>query len=246
MENRSGKAANAISLLSSWSANQLQFLSEKVDQETRSVLLDILRDCHSGEQYLQQMTTKQPFYRQQIAQQTVAQSMVSGQLVAQLLQLLIRISGARTILELGTLTGYSALAMAEVLPDDGRLITCDRIAQANFNMVPWGAKIEFRLGLIGDTLEQLIAEKWQFDFVFLDADKRNYSNYFRTIIDHNLLRSGGILCADNTLFRGEVWQSKPSAIPLAIDEFNRLVAQDDRVEQILLPLRDGLTILYRH
>ncbi len=223
--------------LSAWGLSQLEALN----------LSAVIQDCQAGATYLEQMTTPVPPYRQQIAQSTPSSFMVSGQLVTHLLQLLIKISGARKVLELGTLTGYSALAMAEVLPPDGHLITCDRnpVALDNFAQVGWGQKIELRVGLIADTLGELVREKWQFDLIFLDADKRNYCNYFRTILDQNLLRSGGILCADNTLFRGQVWQAEPSPTAQALHAFNQLVAQDDRVEQILLPLRDGLTIVYR-
>ncbi len=239
--------SGSVSLLSGWSLEQLKTLIESSEQNTRSVLLRVQTDCKLGEEYLIKMTTNPPSYRQQIEQETQAQNMVCGQLVTQLLQILIRISGAKTVLELGTLTGYSALAMAEVMPPDGCLITCDRYdsALSNFAKVPWGTKIKLKVGLIADTLQELVRDSWQFDLIFLDADKRNYCNYFKTIIEQNLIRSGGILCADNTLFRGEVWQSKLSPYAQAIHEFNQLLAQDSRVEQVLLPLRDGLTIAYR-
>lgn len=239
--------SGSISLLSAWSLEELKTLIESTPPNTRSVLLKIQSDCKLAEKYLDTMTTKPPAYRCQIEQVTQAQNMVSGQLVTQLLQILIRISGAKKVLELGTLTGYSALAMAEVMPPDGRLITCDRHSTAlpNFANVPWGAKIELKTGLIVDTLQELVRASWQFDLIFLDADKRNYSNYLKTILDGNLLRSGGILCADNTLFRGEVWQGQPSPLAQSIHEFNQLLAQDIRLTQVLLPLRDGLTIAYR-
>ncbi|MFN3361498.1 MAG: O-methyltransferase [Pseudanabaenaceae cyanobacterium] len=211
-------------------------------------LKDLIAQAQLGQDYCSKMTTPVPPYRQAIESQTAARHMVAGQLVTQLLQIFILTMGARRVLELGTLTGYSALAMAEVLPPDGLIITCDRDgqAQANFDRVPWGSKIQLRVGLIADILPQLIAENYQFDLVFLDADKRNYCHYYQTILDHHLLRSGGILCADNTLLRGEVWQPQPSPAALAIHQFNRLVAEDERVSQVLLPVRDGITIVYRH
>ncbi|MCS6960599.1 MAG: class I SAM-dependent methyltransferase [Pseudanabaenaceae cyanobacterium SKYGB_i_bin29] len=207
---------------------------------------DLISQAEKGQAYCHQMTTPVPTYRQEIEAQTAPRNMVSGQLITQLLQILIRTMGARRVLELGTLTGYSALAMAEVLPPDGLVITCDRDgqAQANFDRVPWGQKIQLRVGLIADTLQVLIQENQQFDLVFLDADKRNYCNYYQTILDHNLLRPGGILCADNTLFHGEVWQPEPNPTALAVHQFNQLVAQDRRVCQVLLPVRDGITIVY--
>jgi caffeoyl-CoA O-methyltransferase len=165
----------------------------------------------------------------------------------------IHMTKARKVLEVGMFTGYSALAMAEALPPDGELVACEvdpytaEFAQAAFRESPHGAKIRVEVGAALETLEKLSTVGESFDFVFIDADKREYVKYFQTLLDKDLLIPGGFLCVDNTLLQGQVYLSTSNRTPNgeAIAQFNRVVATDARVEQVLLPLRDGLTIIRR-
>lgn len=242
--------------LSSLRLSVIRSVIDEIDRQNfsdaRSLLLSLYADIERGDAYLQKMTSPEAAQLKNIWQQTQAQNMVSGHLVGKFLQLLIQISGAVSILEIGTLTGYSALAMAAALPENGTVITCEKdihvadIAQANFDSVAWGTKINLKIGNAIASLHQLAEEQSTFDLIFLDGDKKGYLEYFKLIMNGNLLRSGGILCADNTLFSGQVWQDSPSMIPQSINDFNQLVAQDDRVEQLILPLRDGITLIRRH
>jgi caffeoyl-CoA O-methyltransferase len=158
------------------------------------------------------------------------------------LRILVKLVQARRVLEVGTFTGYSALMMAEGLPDDGELITCDidqkaeAIARDFFARSPHGRKIQMRMGPALETLKTL---KGPFDLAFIDADKTNYSAYFDAIVP--LLRPGGLLVADNTLWSGRVLRPEAPA-DHAIVAFNAKVAADPRVEKVLLTVRDGMML----
>jgi len=186
-------------------------------------------------------------------EQQLEQEMLTGHLEGQVLKMLVRMTGAKRVLDIGMFTGYSALAMAEALPDDGCLVACEidpyaaRFAQSLFERSPHGHKIGVELGAASNTLDQLIADQATFDFAFIDADKRGYVEYYEKLIGSNLLTSNGYICADNTLFLGEVYlsESEQSDTAKAISHFNQVVADDPRTEQVLLPIRDGLTLIRR-
>ncbi len=158
------------------------------------------------------------------------------------LQMLVRLSSAKRILELGMFTGYSALMMAEALPDNGHLITCEidpkaeAIARRYFAESPHGDKITIRMGPALDTIKTLADP---LDLVFIDADKLNYSNYYEACLP--LLKSGGLVVADNVLWSGKVVDPK-DADDHAIVAFNRLVQSDSRVENVCLTVRDGMML----
>jgi caffeoyl-CoA O-methyltransferase len=178
--------------------------------------------------------------------------MLSGHVEGRALQFLVRMSRARRVLEIGMFTGYSALAMAEALPDGGRLVACEldgdvaRFAAESFAEAPAATKIDIRLGPADQTLAQLAAAGEQFDFIFLDADKPGYLGYLRAILDTNLLAPGGTVCVDNTLMQGEPWRGgQPTRNGAAIAAFNDAVAADPRVEQVVLAVRDGMTLIRR-
>ena len=180
------------------------------------------------------------------------QEMLSGHVEGQALKFLVGMTRARRVLELGMFTGYSALAIAEALPDDGRVLSCEldpdvaAFAQRSFDRTPAGAKIEVRVGPALVTLQQLAAAGETYDFVFVDADKCGYRDYVDVVIGRGLLASGGVICVDNTLLQGEPYlPGTPSANGRAIAAFNDALARDDRVEQVLLPLRDGMTLIRR-
>lgn len=180
------------------------------------------------------------------------QEMLSGHVEGQTLKLFVQMSRAKRILDIGMFTGYSALAMAEGLPDDGIMIACEvdayvaQFARECFDQSPHGKKIQIEVRPALETLKQLVEQRDSFDFAFIDAAKQEYGEYYRLLLDENLLRPGGVICVDNTFYCGEAFVAegrRPNGE--AIANFNRMVAQDDRVEQVLLPVRDGLTLIRR-
>lgn len=170
--------------------------------------------------------------------------MLSGPLEGAFLRLLVLLCAARRILEIGLFTGYSALTMATALPADGELISCEQdpeviaLAQRFFDRTPHGRKIHIRPGAALDTLEALRHE--EFDLVFIDADKENYPRYYDRVMP--LLRPGGLLVADNTLWSGRVLAPRTPA-DLGIAAFNRKVRHDPAVDAVLLTIRDGVTVV---
>jgi caffeoyl-CoA O-methyltransferase len=168
-----------------------------------------------------------------------------GRVEGALLALVVKIARARRVLEIGTFTGYSALAMAEALPDDGKLVTCDidpeavAIARSFWDRSGHGHKIEARLGDALDTVRGLDASV-TFDLAFVDADKARYSDYYEAILPR--LVPGGVLLADNTLWSGAVLDPKTED-DRAIAAFNDRVTADPRVENVLLPVRDGVMLV---
>jgi caffeoyl-CoA O-methyltransferase len=179
------------------------------------------------------------------------QEMLSGHLEGQALKMFVYMSRAQSILDIGMFTGYSALAMAEALPENGRLVACEvdayvaKFAQNLFQASPHGAKIQVEVGGALETLDKLAAKGESFDLAFIDADKKEYVQYYQKLLDSNLLAPQGFICVDNTLLQGQPYLSEQSANGKAIAEFNRIVAEDPRTEQVLLPIRDGLTIIRR-
>lgn len=168
----------------------------------------------------------------------------------QFLQWLVRLLGARHCIEVGTYTGYSSLAVALALPADARLIACDiseewtRIAMQFWREGGVEGRIELRLQPALHTLDALLADGGggTFDFAFIDADKGNYLAYYERLLV--LLRSGGVICVDNTLWSGAVADSTiDDADTKAIRAFNTHVHRDERVDLSLLPIGDGLTLL---
>jgi caffeoyl-CoA O-methyltransferase len=161
--------------------------------------------------------------------------------------LLARAIGARRAVEVGTFTGYSAVCVARALPEDGKLLCCDvseewaALARRYFEKAGVAHKIELRIAPAVETLRQL-PESQELDFAFIDADKPSYPLYYEEILRR--MRPGGLLLADNVLWMGRV------ADPAADDEqtqairaFNDLVARDERVDRVMLPISDGLTIV---
>jgi len=168
--------------------------------------------------------------------------MLSGRLVGRLLAILIKVSGAKRVLEVGTFTGYSALTMAEALPGNGQLFTCEyneryeSIARHFFNKSDAGSKIKLVMGKALETIPKL---EGSFDFVFLDADKINYPDYYEMILPR--LESGGLMVVDNVFWDGDVIHKKGEKAK-AIDKLNNMIADDKSVEQVMLTVRDGVTV----
>jgi caffeoyl-CoA O-methyltransferase len=170
----------------------------------------------------------------------------------QFMALLVKLSGARRALEVGTFTGYSSICIASALPEDGRLVCCDdserwtTMARKYWQRAGLEDRIELRLQTAESTLRQLLdgdhAET--FDFIFIDADKQNYPQYYEACM--RLLRRGGLLAVDNTLWSGSVADlDNMEPDTCAIRRFNNMVKQDDRVIKSLVPIGDGLTLVYK-
>jgi caffeoyl-CoA O-methyltransferase len=180
------------------------------------------------------------------------QEMLSGQVEGQMLKFLVHLTQAQRVLEIGMFTGYSALAMAEALPSDGQVVACEvdayvaEFARQCFNESTAGHKIVVKVAPALETLKQLAEAGEVFDLVFIDADKAGYIDYLNLLLTTSLLAPNGLICADNTLMQGQPYLSEtPTPNGKAIAQFNQTLSHDPRVEQVLLPLRDGLTLIRR-
>jgi len=169
--------------------------------------------------------------------------MLSGRQIGKLLNILVQISGAKRILEIGTFTGYSAIYMADGLPENGTLITLEmnqryrEISKPFFGREPYRSKIKQKMG---NALEVIPTLRGQFDLIFLDADKLSYPTYYEILKPK--LKTGGLLIIDNVLWGGEVLRPDNEKSK-AIHKLNKLVRDDKEVEQVMIPVRDGITIV---
>ena len=171
--------------------------------------------------------------------------MLVGAVEGQFLKLLVQLVDARHVLEIGTFTGYSALSMAEALPENGTLITCEidpdtaKIAREFLNRSGHGQKIDIRVGPALQAIRELPPET-KLDVVFIDADKENYINYYEAVLPR--VRGNGLIIADNVLWSGRVLNPREDT-DHALARFNTHVHNDKRVECVLLPVRDGITLI---
>ena len=203
-------------------------------------------------QYLLDVSLRETPLLKRLRDETQALPMARWQVApeqGQFLALLVKLTGARRLLEVGTFTGYSALCMAAALPADGSLICCDipgdynAIALRYWQEAGLTGRIDLRLAPALETLAELERQGQgeQFDLVFIDADKANYPGYLEHAL--RLLRVGGLAVFDNTLWSGRVLEASPeSADTRAIQALNRALKDDARVDLSLLPLGDGLTL----
>jgi caffeoyl-CoA O-methyltransferase len=171
--------------------------------------------------------------------------MLTGRLEGRFLKMMVQISGARSVLEIGMFTGYSALSMAEGLPAGGKVTTldidakCIQFAKRYFEKSEYGNKIEV---IEGPALESLKSLSGPFDLVFIDADKPNYLNYYEAVLPK--LKQGGVILVDNVLWSGNVLEpDRADENSKAIIEFNNKIAVDERVDRVLLTIRDGVFML---
>lgn len=209
-------------------------LSQELYDYVLSVSLrdqDVLRDLRAE-------TAENPMARMQIAPE-------QGQFMA----LLVRLGGYKRCIEVGVFTGYSSLCVAQALPDDGYVLACDvreewtAVAQRYWQAAGVANKIDLRLAPAQDTLDAALADgqAGSFDFAFIDADKRGYVDYYEACLQ--LLRPGGLIAVDNTLWSGRVADSADQDNGTrAIRAFNLHVAQDERVDLSMVPIADGLTL----
>ncbi len=169
--------------------------------------------------------------------------MLTGALEGRFLKMMVKLIAARRVLEIGMFTGYSALSMAESLPADGELVTCEidptaiAFARRYFAASEHGSKITIQEGPALQTLQKL---QGPFDLAFIDADKVNYSNYYEAVLP--MIRSGGLILVDNVFYGGYVLNPNDDN-SRAIATFNDLVASDVRVNCVMLPIRDGVSVI---
>ena len=209
-------------------------------------------------EYIEQHSSPESPVLQQITRSThlevINPRMLSGHVQGRVLSMLSQMIQPKRILELGTFTGYSALCLAEGLTEDGRLITIEHndemedSIRRNLALSPLGEKIELVIGDAKAVLQQLKVEGvkckgTEFDLVFIDADKKEYCDYLDLVLP--LMRAGGWILADNTLWDGHIIEAAydKDKQTVALRAFNDKVAQDERLEKVILPLRDGLTII---
>ncbi|MDZ7728870.1 MAG: class I SAM-dependent methyltransferase [Dehalococcoidia bacterium] len=199
--------------------------------------------------YASEHSTPEPAYLRRIGEHTQelspASQMLVGHVEGRLLKMLVAMCRPMHVVEVGTFTGYSALCMAEGLPEGGRLITLEvdpehaRIAQEHIDTTHYADRIEIRQGHAMDLLGHIPAPV---DFAFIDADKSNYLRYYEALLP--LLPPGGFLAADNVLWSGAVLDaSNQEADTVALREFNDFVRRDERVEAVMLTVRDGVTLV---
>jgi caffeoyl-CoA O-methyltransferase len=201
------------------------------------------------EQYAEEHTTPPPELLAELAAETRATldspEMLTGTSVGRFLELLVHSAGARTVLEIGTFSGYSALSMAAGLPADGHLHTCEvdparaEVASRYIARSPYADRITVH---VGAALESIAALEGEFDFVFIDADKPNYANYVEAVLPR--LAEHGLIAIDNTLWSGEVLDPQDDT-GREIAELNDRLASDTRVTVVQLTVRDGITLVRR-
>ncbi|XP_029358817.1 uncharacterized protein LOC115044111 isoform X1 [Echeneis naucrates] len=250
-------------------AREIAASSDTVPEELKAHLQKALDISRGLDDYLAKMTTQESEPLAELYKKTVShdwdqvhrdghtmfrlpKECITGHVEGQTLKMLVRMSQAKKVLEIGMFTGYGALSMAEGLPEDGCLVACELepylkdFAQPIFDKSPHGKKITVKTGSAMDTLKELAAAGEQFDMVFIDADKTNYINYYKFIMDNNLLKLRGVICVDNSLFKAKVYlKDTADSNGLALREFNQFVSSDPRVEQVIIPLRDGISMICR-
>jgi len=240
--------------------------SDLVDESLRSDLREVSDLVGGLDPYLSRWTTPESAELQLLAERTAAQDwnrrpqtavhleqeMLSGHVEGQTLQMLVHASRAQRVLEIGMFTGYSALAMAEALPANGTVVACEidpevaEFARQYFDSSANGHKITIKVGPALETLRELTATGDVFDLIFIDADKAGYRDYLEAVLNSGLLAPHGLVCADNTLMQGQPWSAgEQTPNGQAIADFNQSVADDPRVAQVIIPLRDGLTLIRR-
>jgi len=206
-------------------------------------------------EYMLSVSLKESEPLRRLREETASEPMAILQITpdqGQLLALLVKAVGARRVLEIGTYTGYSAMCMAEALPEGGQLVTCDisvewtDVARRHWRDAGLADRIELRIGPAVETLEGMLADgqEQSFDVVFIDADKVNYCNYYELALQ--LVRSGGLILIDNTLWKGRVADHDvQDTDTCAIREANSRIYDDPRVDLSVNPVGDGLTLVYK-
>lgn len=206
----------------------------------------------SLEEYIESHSTAEAALLHELERETYLRvlnpRMISGHIQGKLLEMLVRMIQPTAILEIGTFTGYSALSMAAGLPEDGVIDTCEvddeleELIQSFFDRSAYSERVKLH---IGSALEIAPRLAKSYDMVFIDGDKREYSAYYNMLFDNNLVHSGSWILADNILWYGKVVEpvAKGDKQTQAIIDFNNHIISDPRVENVILPIRDGINLI---
>ncbi|KAK6194744.1 hypothetical protein SNE40_000314 [Patella caerulea] len=239
-----------------------------VKPEMREKLEKILDMSKKRHNYADEITTKHSEVLDQITQETMTHPweevfkagktswimptrMISGPVTSQFLKFIVSITKAKQVLEIGMFTGYTALSMAEALPPDGVVITCEiadylkTLTPEFFSRSPHGKKIKPYFGPAAETLETLTKEGRLFDVIFVDADKPAYKGYVETVLQNGLLAPNGIILADNALYHGRAYLNPKTREENPMNDFNEYIANRPDLRQVLLPIRDGILAIRR-
>lgn len=204
------------------------------------------------EQYVETMSSPEDALLRELERETylrvINPRMISGHIQGKLMEMLVRMLRPRRILEIGTFTGYSALCMAAGLDDGGIIDTCEiddeleEMICSFFDRSKHGSKIRLH---IGSALEIAPTLGERYDLVFMDGDKREYTAYYDMLMDNGLVGSGSFILADNILWYGKVVEpvAKGDKQTQAIVDFNRMIREDERVENVIIPIRDGINLI---
>ncbi len=204
------------------------------------------------EQYVETMSSPEDALLRELERETylrvINPRMISGHIQGKLMEMLVRMLRPHRILEIGTFTGYSALCMAAGLDDGGIIDTCEiddeleEIIRSFFDRSQHGGKIRLH---IGSALEIAPTLGERYDLVFMDGDKREYTAYYNMLMDNGLVGSGRFILADNILWYGKVVEpvAKGDKQTQAIVDFNRMIHEDERVENVIIPIRDGINLI---
>lgn len=204
------------------------------------------------EQYIETMSSPEDALLRELERETylriINPRMISGHIQGKFMEMLVRMLRPRRILEIGTFTGYSALCMAAGLDDGGIIDTCEiddeleEMIRSFFDRSQHGGKIRLH---IGSALEIAPTLGERYDLVFMDGDKREYTAYYNMLMDNGLVGSGSFILADNILWYGKVVEpiAKGDKQTQAIVDFNRMIRDDERVENVIIPIRDGINLI---
>lgn len=204
------------------------------------------------EQYVETMSSPEEALLRELERETylrvINPRMISGHIQGKFMEMLVRMLRPRRILEIGTFTGYSALCMAAGLDDGGIIDTCEiddeleEMIRSFFDRSQHGGKIRLH---IGSALEIAPTLGERYDLVFMDGDKREYTAYYNMLMDNGLVGSGSFILADNILWYGKVVEpvAKGDKQTQAIVDFNRMIREDERVENVIIPIRDGINLI---
>jgi len=230
--------------------------AHKISTQMDAYLSSVTQAPSDSLRLLERATLALPWHSNADLARDLEPEMLSGHLEGQFLKQLVRLTKATSILEIGLFTGYSALAMAEALPEDGTLMACELdekiadFAENYLHQSEAGQKVTILRGRANDSLEALRAEGNMFDLIFIDADKSGYRRYLEAIIrePNSLLSDQGLIVVDNTLYQGEIYTKSLEAMSenaRAIYHFNEYVRDHPDLEAVLLPVRDGVTLISR-
>ncbi len=204
------------------------------------------------EQYIETMSSPEDDLLRELERETylrvINPRMISGHIQGKIMEMLVRMMRPHRILEIGTFTGYSALCMAAGLDDDGIIDTCEiddeleEMIRSFLDRSQHGRKIRLH---IGSALEIAPALGERYDMVFMDGDKREYTAYYNMLMNNGLVGSGSFILADNILWYGKVVEpiAKSDRQTQAIVDFNRMIREDERVENVIIPIRDGINLI---